>query len=408
VKRMNCMFCRCSNLTTLDVSNFNTGNVEDMSDMFSGCSGLTSLDVSKFNTTLVTEMGRMFSGCSGLTSLDLSFFDTDNVTDMSNMFSGCSALTTIYCEEAWNCDQSDGMFSGCTSLKGAIDFNSNNTNATYANPTDGYFTSTGKVIPRPYALLSEDNTTLTFYYDGNKKANEGMDIAFSGPKDCGWYGQRNNIKKVVFDDSFAECTTSASTAYWFYECYNLSTINGIEKLNTANVASMRDMFSCCYSLTDLDVSNFNTANVTDMIDMFACCSGLTSLDLSNFNTANVKRMNCMFYDCSDLTTIYCNDKWACGSSSDMFTGCTSLKGAISYDEEKTDVTYANPTTGYFTRKGDVNGDGIVSVADAVSTMDYINKKNPDNFNAATADMDGDGEVTVSDAIAILNMILNGQ
>jgi uncharacterized protein YjdB len=34
----------------------------------------------------------------------------------------------------------------------------------------------------------------------------------------------------------------------------------------------------------------------------------------------------------------------------MFTGCTSLKGAISYDEEKADVTYANPTTGYFTKK----------------------------------------------------------
>ena len=66
-----------------------------MSNMFSGCSGLTSLNLSNFNTSQVTDMSYMFSDCSGLTRLDLSSFYTWYVTDMSGMFSGCSSLTSL-------------------------------------------------------------------------------------------------------------------------------------------------------------------------------------------------------------------------------------------------------------------------------------------------------------------------
>ena len=55
---MNNMFYY-SKATTLDVSNFNTSNVTDMSAMFSG-SQATTLDVSNFNTSKVTNMGYMF------------------------------------------------------------------------------------------------------------------------------------------------------------------------------------------------------------------------------------------------------------------------------------------------------------------------------------------------------------
>ena len=41
-------------------------------------------------------MGSMFVGCTGLTSIDVSNWDTSNVTNMSMMFSGCTNLTEIY------------------------------------------------------------------------------------------------------------------------------------------------------------------------------------------------------------------------------------------------------------------------------------------------------------------------
>ena len=71
------------------------GSVTDMASMFSGCRNLTSIDLSSFDTSNVTEMGGMFYECEYLTELDLSNFDTSNITDMRYMFYGCSNLTTI-------------------------------------------------------------------------------------------------------------------------------------------------------------------------------------------------------------------------------------------------------------------------------------------------------------------------
>ena len=156
----------------------------------------------------------------------------------------------------------------------------------------------------PYAVLSDNNTVLTFYYDDQKAARNGMSVGpFEDTQDginSGWYEQRESITNVVFDASFADCTTLTSTAYWFYGLKNLTTITGISNLNTQNVTNMSHMFFVCSSLTSLDVSRFKTDNVTDMESMFYECSSLTSLDLSSFNTANVTNMSMMFQDCHAL------------------------------------------------------------------------------------------------------------
>ena len=81
------MFYWMSNLTSLDLSNFDTSQVTDMSDMFDGLIKLTTLGLSNFNTSKVTNMHGMFSRMNNLTTLDLSSFDTSQVTDMSSMFS---------------------------------------------------------------------------------------------------------------------------------------------------------------------------------------------------------------------------------------------------------------------------------------------------------------------------------
>lgn len=85
-----------SSAPLLDLSEFNTSNVTDMSNMFrfSFYSGL--LDLSGFDTSNVTNMENMFTLNSNLTILDLSNFDISNVTNMSGMFSGCSKLQKIY------------------------------------------------------------------------------------------------------------------------------------------------------------------------------------------------------------------------------------------------------------------------------------------------------------------------
>ena len=92
VNNMSGMFCYCSSLQSIDLSLFNTTKVKDMQDMFFGCKSLQSIDLSSFNTTNVKDMIGMFDGCKSLQSIDLSSFNTTNVKDMSCMFHNCFLL----------------------------------------------------------------------------------------------------------------------------------------------------------------------------------------------------------------------------------------------------------------------------------------------------------------------------
>lgn len=158
----------------------------------------------------------------------------------------------------------------------------------------------------PYAVLSNDvsgGKILTFYYDDQRVAREGMLIVPFDAADRPWNEQREDITSVVFDDSFGSCTTLTSTADWFWYCHNLRSITGISNLKTDNVTNMSGMFYGCRSLTSLDVSGFKTQNVTDMSWMFYECHEVTTLDVTQFDTHNVTDMSYLFCDCKKLTTL---------------------------------------------------------------------------------------------------------
>ena len=156
----------------------------------------------------------------------------------------------------------------------------------------------------PYAVLSDNNTVLTFYYDKQKSARGGMSVGpFSYYDDTPWFSTRNTITTVEIDSSFVNCTSLTSTAYWFADLQYLTTITGIGYLKTDNVKSMAGMFLRCHSLPSIDVSGFNTANVTTMEAMFYECQSLTTLDVSALNTSKVTTMEMMFQSCTNLTTL---------------------------------------------------------------------------------------------------------
>ena len=137
------MFYGCSNLTILDLSSFNTSNVISTEQMFRSCTSLLTLNISNFDTSNVTNMFYMFRDCKALKSLDLTSFDTSKVTNMASMFGYCSSLKTIYISNIWNVTSvtnGDSMFYNCTSLVGAVPFNSTKVDISMANYTTGYLT----------------------------------------------------------------------------------------------------------------------------------------------------------------------------------------------------------------------------------------------------------------------------
>ena len=90
--------------------------------------------------------------------------------------------------------------------------------------------------------------------------------------------------------------------YMFSDCYALKSLD-VSNFDTSKVTNMDRMFYACRELTSLDVSNFDTSKVASMASMFGNCAGLTSLDVSNFNTSNVVNMRTVFYGCTALTEL---------------------------------------------------------------------------------------------------------
>lgn len=94
-----------------------------MNLMFYYCTNIKSIDVSNFDTSKLKNTGQMFHCCYMLQALDLSSWSTESITVTSNMFHDCRALTTIYVSELWNIDHlsayaSLNMFRKCMVLKG--------------------------------------------------------------------------------------------------------------------------------------------------------------------------------------------------------------------------------------------------------------------------------------------------
>ena len=352
VTDMRYMFSSCSSLTSLDVTNFNTANVANMSYMFSGCSSLTSLDVTNFNTAEVTNMSYMFMNCVALTSLYLTNFNTEKVTNMEGMFSYCRALTTIYASSKFVTTQvsnSSGMFKNCEKLKGEEVWTKDKaTDKTYAKIEGGYFS---RAIPR----VKYADGTLTFFLASKETLGENEYGIYGVGAKPDWVWKNPNVTKVtkvVFDPAFANARPTNCYA-WFQGYVNLTSIEGIEYLNTSQVTDMHNMFSeCshlqttdfsgfdtrkvkdmsymfhnCGSLKSLDISNFNTSEVTDMRGMFESCIGLTSLDLSHLNTSKVSVMASMFQSCINLLSVNLSgwDTRNVISMTRMFKRCHSLK-----------------------------------------------------------------------------------
>ena len=387
----------------------NTANVTDMSLLFNNCQKLTSLDVTHFNTAKVTNMYRMFNAC-GLTSLDLSNFNTAKVENMELMFSGCSNLKTIYASDKFKTaavTKSKNMFLGCSSLSGELAWTSDKVaDKTYATLDGGYFREKG-VADRPWVKYADGTLTFRYGFKRTVDINRNEYELNSGDTIPAWNKSINNIPRVVFDASFANARPTTCYA-WFKNFTNLTQIEGIENLNTEKVTDMSSMFLTCLCLKSLDVTNFNTANVKDMGFMFSGCRNLAELDLSNFNTANVENMRSMFSECKNLaeldlsnfntakvtnmgtmfsgclnlTTIYVNDDFVITNKSyRLFIGCTKLKGAIDFDEYKTNSSFANYKTGYFTKLVGKNGDEKIGAAGETLTAETLTLADDKDFVA---------------------------
>ncbi len=167
--------------------------------------------------------------------------------------------------------------------------------------------------------LDEDNNGLYEFYigqDGGVIANPDSSSLFS----------RFSIVTSINGLENLDTSNVRNMSYMFDGLYELTTLD-ISALDTSKVTNMTGMFSYCYALTELDVSNLNTSKVTMMNAMFMHCSDLIDLDLSNFDTRNVVNMRDMFRDCWDLMNVNLSnfDTKNVTNMGDMFNNCRKIQ-----------------------------------------------------------------------------------
>lgn len=380
VTDMRYLFSSCQSLESLDLSGFNTENVSSMVSMFSQCSSLRSLDLSSFNTSKVIDMNLMFYMCTNLESIDLSSFDTENLQQMAHMFYSCTKLEmldlssfatpnmnsmlcafqycknlkTIYVTSAFTTDKvTEGpyAFAGCVNLP---NYNPDKTGVEMAHTgAGGYLTA----ATASWVRWDAPTGTLSFHRGATKPVGDNIyELQYGNRQD--WNDHAAEIKKVVFKAGFRD-ETHTTCSKWFSGCTNLTSIEGIENLNTSNVKYMNEMFGQCSNLETLDLSHFNTEKVGNMSNMFNGCTKLRDLNISSFNTENVTNMYGMFYGCSSLETLdlsHFNTRYVRKDGMNyMFNGCSSL-------------SYLD-VSNFITDKNSMQLDGLFQGCSSLQTLD---------------------------------------
>lgn len=338
-------FYGCNNLSEVTIQN---GVTSIGNEAFLDCSSLSSIEIPNSVTSIG---GSAFAGCSSLTSIEIPK-SIISIGDWA--FYNCQSLSSItsYVENPF--EFGENVFSEISS--NCVLYVPAGTRNAYiaAGWTENVFkggvieSNGGTAETLAQAIWCEDNKTLYFLnssttyaigdtYDGQTISNiwSGTEITNSGEPVWREFVM-GNLTTVVFDQSFYDVLPTTLQS-WFQGCKNLSSIIGLEYLNTSEATSMGCMFVDCSSLTSLDLSHFNTRQVTHMDGMFAACSSLVNIDLGSFNTENVVDMNQMFRGCKSLQTIDVSnfDMRNVINMGEMFRGCEMLE-SINFSGVRTD------------------------------------------------------------------------
>ena len=249
MKNAHHMFWTKEGLTKhIDLSEFDTSNLEDVGYMFStpyetvSTAQIDPIDFSHFNTSKVKIMTGMFAG-SYLPSIDIRNFDTRNVVDMRYTFAGLKNVRHL-------------------DLHGFDVSKVNNIGAIFSgNPT--------------LVSLNLANWQLDSIH--------AMDSLFAG-------------MHALTDLNLTGFTTKNVTDmhHMFTECHALTTLD-LSSFDTSKVTDMNNMFRDNFALKNLNLSSFNTSNVTNMKEMFRHDGVIYPLDVSTFDTRRVTNMDGMFY-----------------------------------------------------------------------------------------------------------------
>ena len=409
-------FRNCSGLTSVTIPN----SVRSIGQSaFNGCSGLTSLTI----PSSVTEIGRyVFSGCSKLTSITV---DADNTKYDSR--ADCNAII----EKSTNT-----LIAGCsaTSIPNSV-----------TSIEDGAFLAcsglTSVTIPNSVTSIGlfafEDCSGLKSVAIPNSVTS----IGYAAFRNCS--GLTSVISEIenpfvfgssAFSNIASTCTLTVPAgtrdAYiatgWTEDVFKGGIVEAPYNPVSDNYLTISNAEVCKGRSIVFPVSLSNTKSITFLQFEIALPTGVTiskcqltdrkgedhsatykKLTNGNYQVTVISLSKALFSGTEGALVNLTLDAADNMTADDYDISLTNIELTTSDTQAINPVDVTATLTVSDVKIADADGNGKVSITDAVAIVSHILGDDIDGFVAAAADVDGNGRITITDAVAVVDMILHG-
>ena len=375
-------FQHCERLTTVTIPE----GVTKIGGSAFCYSGLTELTL----PSTITSMSQSFYYCNDLATLTL----TDGITSLGDSFYGCPKLTSVNIPGSVK-TVSSGDFRGCSGLK-TVTLNEGTENVGFGSCdllATINFPSTIKEIyfdkcPCLESVTLQEGVTKISSFGGCtglKQINIPSTVTYIG----GFFAC-DNLEKVIIADVASWCAASHYDANYYGPTKKagklyLGTVDNYEEITNLVIPEGVTTIKAC--------SFYGLPNITSVI----IPSSVTEWGYQ------------AFYGCSGITDVYCYAnpltlKWT-ESEYNFKDEKGTWMHVVNTEAWTTQFPNANATfVGGLL--GDANGDLVFDLSDIMETINYIIGRPSHNFKVTAADVDGNGVVDIADVAVMIDKIKN--
>ena len=343
-------------------------------------SGLTSAPALPATNLAMSCYYQMFQGCTGLTASPVLPATTLGDGCYKSMFKGCTNLTDVPALPATTLGESsyEEMFMDCTALVNAPDLAATTLAATCCNYMFAGCSKLAKAPKLPAKKLATQCYQRMF--DGCTSLVDAPALPATA------------LAELCYNDMFWDCTA----------------------LKNAPVLPATTLADYCYTMMFYGCTSLEKAPDLPAAELTSGCYEHMFMGCGKLNY-----VKCLATDLGDDTS---TDGWLTNVAA---TGTFVKAGGVDWSVKgTTEGTWGDdnvPTTfvhgipaGWAVEEsaagimaGDANGDGNVTITDAVAIVNYILGNKSDAFVFDVADVNHDGFITISDAVGVVNIILSG-
>lgn len=303
------MFNNCTQLVTLDVSDWNVINVTNLNHFAYNCSKWAIVDVSGWDVDNVTNFGYVFTNVSAASVINVNGWNISKGTIFEGMLQGCSGITSL--------DLSGWVFKTtvtinitrllayCSNITSIGDTNTSGwTNAKFNN-VSYVFASCAKLTSISCSNWDVSNVQNFSYFVSDCTLLSSIDVSdWNVSNGTNFIYMFRSCQNLLLLDLSSWIFNTSVTIPFTQFCYGNTKLTSIGNTNTPGWNSikfslMNYMFNSCSSLSSLDVANWNVSYCTNFQNAFSGTQSLSTLDVSKWilsSTSNIT-LQSMFYLC---------------------------------------------------------------------------------------------------------------